>query len=43
MGREPGSTRNFQGYLDDILIYDKALTDAEITTYYNSNKAFYAN
>lgn len=41
IGREPGSTRNFQGYLDDILIYDKALTDTEITTYYESNKAFY--
>jgi prepilin-type N-terminal cleavage/methylation domain-containing protein len=42
LGREPGSlTRNFQGYLDDILIYDTALTDEEITTYYENNKAFY--
>lgn len=43
IGKEPGSGRNFQGYLDDILIYDKALTDTEITTYYANNKAFYSN
>jgi prepilin-type N-terminal cleavage/methylation domain-containing protein len=42
IGREPGSTtRNFQGYLDEINIYEYALEESAILAYYNANKASY--
>lgn len=42
IGREPPSSdRDFNGVLDSITIYDRALTSDEITTYYDLNKGQY--
>ena len=38
---EGSNTRYFRGWIDDIIIYDRALTDDEVTNYFQSSKADY--
>jgi len=38
IGYNPTGTRYFRGYIDDVIIYDRALTDDEITTYFDNSK-----
>lgn len=41
IGKEEGSGRYFDGYIDEIVIYDYVLTATEIGKWYNSTKPFY--
>jgi len=37
----PGGTRALSGYISEVRILNKALTDTELTTYYNATKSRY--
>jgi Concanavalin A-like lectin/glucanases superfamily len=36
IGRNPAGSQHFKGLIDEVRIYDRALTDAEVSTLYSS-------